>query len=58
MMIEYTKTGALAALMDAAHRLTEQQYKTLRGQILAGDAIGAMRGLEKILRRLDGAKTE
>lgn len=31
--------------------LTTQQYKTLRGQILAGDAEGATRGLEKIIER-------
>ena len=33
------------------HRLTYQQYKTLRGQCLAGDAEGAMRGFYKILQR-------
>lgn len=31
--------------------LTRQQFKTLRGQVLAGDADGAMRGLEKIFGR-------
>lgn len=30
-------------------RLTRQQYKTLRGQILAGDADGAMRGAQKLI---------
>lgn len=36
-----------------AHRpqLTYQQYQTLKGQILSGDSEGAMRGLEKILKR-------
>lgn len=33
------------------HRLTKQQYKTLRGQCLAGDVQGALKGLNKILRR-------
>lgn len=28
--------------------LTKQQYKTLKGQILAGDSAGAMKGLEKL----------
>lgn len=32
-------------------RLTEQQYKTLRGQVLAGDSEAALKGLRKILRR-------
>lgn len=36
-----------------AHRgeLTRQQIQTLKGQALAGDADGAMRGLQKILER-------
>lgn len=40
---------ALVTLKGARHRLTNQQYKTLRGQVMAGDAEGAMRGLRKIL---------
>ena len=31
--------------------LTNQQYQTLKGQILAGDSLGAMKGLESILQR-------
>lgn len=31
-------------------RLTKQQFKTLRGQVLAGDIAGAMKGLRKILK--------
>jgi hypothetical protein len=38
------------------HRLTRQQFKTLRGQCLAGDAEGALKGFYKILRR--GKQTE
>lgn len=30
-------------------RLTYQQYKTLRGQVLAGDSEGAMKGLRRLL---------
>lgn len=30
-------------------RLTKQQYKTLKGQILAGDSDGAMKGLRRLL---------
>lgn len=32
-------------------RLTKQQYKTLRGQVLSGDGDAAMKGLRKILER-------
>ena len=32
-------------------RLTRQQYRTLRGQVLAGDADAAMKGLRTILER-------
>lgn len=42
-------TGALIRLKGARHHLTLQQYKTLRGQVLAGDPVGAMKGLRKIL---------
>ena len=41
--------GALIRLKKARHKLTRQQYKTLRGQVLAGDPAGAMKGLEKLL---------
>ena len=34
-------------------KLTKQQYKTLKGQILAGDSGGAMKGLQKILGRVN-----
>ena len=44
-------TGALMLLRNTKHRLSKQQYKTLRGQILAGDPDGAMKGLRNILRR-------
>lgn len=32
-------------------RLTKQQYKTLRGQVLAGDSDAAMKWLRTILSR-------
>lgn len=31
--------------------LTKQQYRTLKGQIIAGDKPAAMKGLKKILKR-------
>lgn len=42
---------ALIQIKAARPRLTGQQYKTLRGQVLAGDPEGALRGLNKILNR-------
>lgn len=42
---------ALGRLLAAKPMLTRQQYKTLKGQILAGDADGAMRGLAKVTSR-------
>lgn len=41
--------GALMRLKASRDVLTWRQYRTLRGQVLAGDAAGAMRGLRKIL---------
>lgn len=43
--------NALLRLKGYRPHLTAQQYRTLRGQVLAGDAEGAMRGLEKLLTR-------
>lgn len=53
-------TNALILLKGARHQLTGQQYKTLRGQVLAGDAEGALRGLNKLIKRAgesDAVKT-
>lgn len=33
------------------HKLNPQQYRTLKGQCLAGDVEGAKKGLLKILRK-------
>ena len=41
--------GALIQLKGARRHLTVQQYRTLRGQVLAGDPAGAMKGLRKLL---------
>ena len=38
--------------------LNEQQFKTIRGQVLAGDSAGAIKGLRKIIRRCGGLKQE
>lgn len=36
-----------------AHKggLTKQQYRTIKGQILAGDSEGAMKGLKRLTER-------
>lgn len=40
---------ALGFLRGHKRRLSRQQYKTLKGQILAGDPDGALRGLQRLL---------
>lgn len=48
---------ALIQLKATKDRLSPQQYRTLRGQVLAGDPDGAMKGLRRILqRRADSMK--
>ena len=42
-------TSTMILLKGARQRLTPQQYRTLRGQVLAGDSAGAMKGLRKLL---------
>ena len=42
---------ALGRLLAAKQSLTRQQYKTIKGQILAGNADDAMRGLAKLTSR-------
>lgn len=44
-------TKALIQLKSYRGRLTLQQYKTLRGQVLAGDPEGAKKGLKKLLSK-------
>ena len=44
---------ALGRLCAAKRFLSRQQYKTIKGQILAGNADGAMRGLERIIKGAD-----
>lgn len=43
--------NAAMNLKASRSMLTKQQYKTIKGQILAGDPQGAMKGLRKILNR-------
>lgn len=43
--------SALLILKSYKRNLTKQQYKTIKGQILAGDAAGALKGLNKLQRK-------
>ena len=46
------KTYPTLKLLKAnKHRLSSQQYKTLKGQCLAGDVEGAKKGFYKIVRK-------
>lgn len=40
---------AMLIVKAARSMLTWQQYSTIRGQVLSGDAEGAMKGLSKML---------
>ena len=46
-----TLNVTMRAIKANAGSLTRQQIKTLRGQALAGDIDGAIKGLESILKR-------
>lgn len=50
-MEDKIQTMALLRLKRNRGGLTFQQYKTLRGQVLAGDSVGAIKGLRRILER-------
>lgn len=43
--------NAMMFLKACQRKLSRQQYKTLRGQVLAGDSQGAMKGLKRLLDR-------
>ena len=42
---------ALIELNKQRHLLTAQQYKTFKGQILAGNAAGALKGITRLLNK-------
>ena len=42
----------LARLKQNRQYLTKQQFKTIRGQILAGDFAGAEKGLYRLLKNV------
>ena len=51
MELKKSEVDVLIYLKACRNNLTPQQYRTLRGQVLAGDRDGAIRGLRKILHR-------
>ena len=42
---------AMAYLKKKKRWLTMQQYRTIKGQILAGDEVGAIRGIDRVIGR-------
>lgn len=42
---------ALHYLKKKRKNFTVQQYRTFKGQILAGDVVGAIRGIDRLLER-------
>lgn len=51
MILTSVQKKAMADLKSNKGRLTVQQYRTVKGQILAGDTAGAERGMKKLLDR-------
>ena len=52
-------TVALMEIRQHRHRLTRQQIRTIKGQVLSGDIEGAMRGLNKLIGgERNGANTQ
>lgn len=39
-------------LKESKKYLTQQQYKTIKGQLIAGDVQGATKGLQKLLKKV------
>ena len=47
--VKQINAAALIQIKGARQHLTARQYRALRGQVLAGDDQGALKGLRKIL---------
>lgn len=54
--MKYSDKRAFIRLRYCKQRLTKQQYRTIRGQIFAGDTTGAMKGLDRLLAQQKGAE--
>lgn len=52
--MDAVRNRTLGHLRNAKPILTRQQFLTLRGQILGGDPEGAMKGLERLKRKIRG----
>lgn len=52
------KKDAFKCLKGCRRHLSRQQYKTLMGQVKAGDINGAMKGLDHILSRQEKGETK
>lgn len=52
--LKQVDVNALVQMKASRSRLSFQQYKTLRGQVLAGNGDATMKGLQKVLRRQEG----
>lgn len=48
--------AALSYLKKNKPVLTVQQYRTIKGQILAGDEDGAIRGIDRVVERNRGGR--
>ena len=49
MVLTREQKTAFADLKYNKDKLTVQQYRTVKGQLLAGDTSGALKGLQKLL---------
>ena len=50
-MVEVNMAYVLGRLEGMKRYLSPQEYKTIRGQINAGDVEGAKRGLDRLLKK-------
>ena len=56
-MIDHEINRAIRDLRKYRDRLTPQQMRTIKGQILAGDIAGARKGLWKLLNKQEKERT-
>ena len=56
MMSFNNRQDAMSYLKQRKSKLTVQQYRTIKGQILAGDVSGAKRGIDRVVEKNEGRK--
>ena len=49
--ISYMVQQAFKELKKHKNQLTKQQYRTIKGQLIAGDITGGMKGLKRLLNK-------